>query len=123
MKNRVVLIAVIGVVAIAGAFYVRSSRQGELAEQERASVIDMLSSSDGYSNHKAFLEAEAEAAHQAAKDAAFDGAAIGQATFDPHKYSTAYMNRLIARAREEKKNDVVDWLKGICFEANITVTS
>jgi len=123
MKNRVILIAVLGAVAIGAAFYVRSSRQGELAEQERANMHSMLSNSDGFASHSAFLEAEADAAHQAATDAAFDGAAIGQATFDPQKYSTVYMNRLIARAREEKKDDLVKWLKGICDEANITVSS
>lgn len=123
MKNRTLLIAVIGVAAIGVAFYVRSSRHGELAEQERANVNDMLTNADGYANYKAFLDAEADAAHRAATDAAFEGAAIGQATFDPHKYSTVYMNRLIARAREEKKTDLVDWLKGLCFEANINVTS
>lgn len=123
MKNRVILIAVLGAAAIGAAFYVRGSRQGELAEQERTNMHGMLSNADGYASHSAFLEAEANAAHQAATDAAFDGAAIGQATFDPQKYSTVYMNRLITRAREEKKTDLVDWLKGLCFEANITVTS
>lgn len=123
MKNRVILIAVLGAAAIGAAFYVRGARQGELAEQERANVNDMLTSADGYANHKAFLDAEADGAHQAAEAAAFDGAAIGQATFDPQKYSSVYMNRLIERARAEKKNDLVDWLKGLCFEANIPVTS
>ena len=123
MKNRTAMIAVIGVIAVGVALYIRSKGQGELAEQERAVVNDTLSNADGFSNYKAFLESEADGAHHAAKDGAFDNAAIGQAKFDPQKYKTIYLNRLIARAREEKKDDLVKWLKGICDEENITVTS
>jgi hypothetical protein len=121
MNPRIVRIAVFGAIAIGVAMYVKMSRRGELGDQAKANANQILTQAEGYETHRKFFELYSDLAHQSALSEAYTiGGRRARDTFDPNVYMGVFFGKLMNRARDEGKPDIVKMLQGICDEESIT---
>ena len=121
MNNRIVRIAVFGAIAIGVAFYVRMSRRSELGEKAKATANQILTQAEGYETHRKFFELYSDLAHSSALEEAYTiGGRRTRDTFDENVYMGVFFGKLMNRARDDNKQDIVKMLQEVCSEESIT---
>lgn len=121
MNNRIVRMVVFGLVAFGVAFYMRMSRRGETGDQARATANQILAQSEGYETHQKFFELYSDLAHQSALQESYTVGGRRRADkFDGDVYMSVFIGKLMNRARDENKQDVVKFLQKVCSDQSIT---
>jgi len=124
MPTRLIRIGVIGLIAIGVATYVKMSRRSEMGDVARASAMEILSRVEGYEANQRFYDMHADLAHQAAMGEAYSmGGRRTRSTFDEGEYMNVFFGRLMTRARDDGKPEIVRAIAELCDEENITPAS
>lgn len=120
MQSRVIRIVAVGLIAIGVAMYFRMARRGDTGKTARANATEILTRVENYEANRRFYETHSDPAHQAALDKAYTiGGRRTRDTFDEGVYMSVFFDRLMTRARDEGKPDVVKSLTHLCDEEGI----
>ena len=121
MESRVIRIAVVAVIAIGVGTYVRMSRRGELGDQAKASANEILTRVEGYEADRKFYDLYSNLAHSSALQEAYTvGGRRTRDKFDENVYVAVFFGKLMNRARDENKQEIVRRLQRLCTEESIT---
>lgn len=120
MPARAIRMGILLLIAVGVTMYVKFSRRADMGKAALANATEIMSRIDGYEKEKAFFDMHTDLAHQAALGEAYSmGGRRTRDTFDEGEYMNVFFGRLMTRAKEAGKPELVRAIGDMCDEENI----